>query len=242
MITLWRRRPCASCQARISSSPVSSPAAPAGRLQRGGGHPGHLAQGLLELHHQRQPALGVSDAGAAGCTPASPGSDGHRVADLGVVLHGARPQRVGPEIDRELAVGQAGEVGDQVALGHLGQTATGRSRRWPPPGPVPRAGTSGTPVVRNDQALRPGMGELEQGGLGRRGPTAGAEPCRPAPRPRTGSGPSITPPPWPGPRRRRRSRRGSAARSRRRAARGPRRRSPRPARCRPGSRRRPCAR
>ncbi len=120
MTTLCRVAPLAPCQARMSRRPVSSPAAPGGRLHGGGGHPGDLAQGGLELDEKLEPALdavggrGRMDIGEAG-------ERGDRVADLGVVLHGARAQGVGAQIDGELAVAQAGEVSHQIAFGHLGE-------------------------------------------------------------------------------------------------------------------------
>ena len=90
-----------------------------GRLEGGGRHAGDLAEDLLQLHQQAQPPLGQRG-GRRRVDPGQAGEGGHRVADLGVVLHGARPERVGPEVHRELAVGQPGEVGHQVALGDLG--------------------------------------------------------------------------------------------------------------------------
>ena len=104
----------------MSSRPVSSPAAPAAGCRVAAAIPviSHRASSS-STSSPSQPW--VSDAGAAGWTPARPGQSGHGVTDLGVVLHGARPERVGPEVDRELPVGQSGEVGHQVALGHLGQ-------------------------------------------------------------------------------------------------------------------------
>src|SRR5664279_6438879 len=90
-----------------------------GGLQRGGGHAGDLAQRLLQLHQQGEPALG--ERGGRGRVYAGQaGEPGHRVAYLGVVLHGARPQGIGTEVHRELAMREAGEVGHQVPFGHLG--------------------------------------------------------------------------------------------------------------------------
>ena len=150
---------------------------PGRRLQGGGGHAGDLAQRLLQLDQQRQPALGHRrrggrmDAGEAG-------QPGHRVAHLGVVLHGARPERVRPEVDRELAVGQAGEVGHQVPLGHLGHRRRG----------LPAAVGLGHEFLDRHlgdpgRAEGPGpasrMGQLEQGRLGVAPRAAGRwPPCR----------------------------------------------------------------
>ena len=92
------------------------------RLQGGRVHAGDLAQRTLQVaSSSSQPWVEV--AGRGGWTSARPGSEAAVVAELGVVLHRARAERVGAEVDRGvLAVGEAGEVGDQVALGDLGQT------------------------------------------------------------------------------------------------------------------------
>ena len=95
------------------------------------------------------------------------GEAGHRgggVAGLGVVLHRARPERVGAEVDGVLAVGEAGEVGDEVPLGHLGQLHGSRERNCS--GTSSSAVHSGSPLVRNEAERRPGW-HLEQGRLGR---------------------------------------------------------------------------
>src|ERR1700722_8170720 len=44
---------------------------------------------------------------------------GDGVTELGVVLHGARSERIHPQIHRELAVRETSEVGYQVTLGHF---------------------------------------------------------------------------------------------------------------------------
>src|SRR5665213_214141 len=49
-----------------------------------------------------------------------PGIVRHGVTELGVVLHGARSERVHTEINRELTVRKPGEVGDQVTLRDFG--------------------------------------------------------------------------------------------------------------------------
>ncbi len=73
MITLWRSDPWASCHARMSSSPVSSPAAPAAGCR--------VAAAMPVISHRTSSSSTisasqpwVSEAGAAGWTPASPGS------------------------------------------------------------------------------------------------------------------------------------------------------------------------
>ncbi len=117
-------------------------------LQGGGGHAGDLAQRLFELDQELEPPLGAVG-GRGGMDVGQAGQAGHGVADLGVVLHGARAQRVGAEIDGELAVAETGEVADEVALRHLGQC-----HRGGPPMVLghellerPTSGTSGRPEL-----------------------------------------------------------------------------------------------
>ncbi len=163
MITLWRVEPWASCQAAHEEKTGQLPGRARRRLQRGRRHPGDLAQGLFQLDEQGQPPLSQRG-GSGGMDPGQTGEPGDGVAHLRVVLHGARPQRVGAEVHRELAVAEPREVGHQVAFGHFGQ------RHRP-----------GAPVLGGDQVLdrrlgqargpkRPrlpaGMGQLEEGGLG----------------------------------------------------------------------------
>ena len=163
MITLCRVCPLASNQARMSSSPVSSPAAPAAGCR--------VAAAMPVISHSAASSSTRSSShpwmqlvGSGGVDVGQSREHGHRVADLGVVLHRARAQRVRAEIDGELAVAEAGEVADQVTLGHLGQLdgagaamgvgdelldrELGDTRGAELPGAAPR------------------FGELEQGGLG----------------------------------------------------------------------------
>ena len=100
-----------------------------------------------------------------------PGQGGDGVAHLGVVLHGARAERVGAEVDGELAVAEPGEVADEVALGDLGQ----RRRRGAAvaAGTSSSSGDSGTPVVRSCQARRPGSDSSKSVGSVSR-PSSGA--------------------------------------------------------------------
>ncbi len=88
------------------------------RLQCRGRHPGDGAEGLLELNQQAEPTLGQRCRRSRVHTgQAGQGGDG--VAHLGVVLHGAGAEWVGTEVDRVLPVGQPGEVGHEIAFGHL---------------------------------------------------------------------------------------------------------------------------
>ena len=93
---------------------------PGRRLQGGGGHAGDPAQGVGQRPQQLQPALGAVGRGA-GMGRRQAGQGGRVIAQLGVVLHGAGPERVGAQVHRVLAVGEPGDVGDQVPLGHLGE-------------------------------------------------------------------------------------------------------------------------
>ena len=95
-----------------------------GGLQCGGGHPGDLAQRDFELDQELEPALGAVG-GGGGMDVGQAGQHGDGVTDLGVVLHRARAQWVGTEIDRELAVAQAGEMADEVAFRDLGECHRG---------------------------------------------------------------------------------------------------------------------
>ena len=134
-----------------------------GRLEGGGGHAGHLAQRLLEFDQESEPALGHRR-GSGRVDTGQAGQPRHRVTHLRVVLHGARPERVGAQVDGELPVGEAGEVGHQVAFGHLGHLD----------GSVPPVGLGHEFVDRHLRDARrperpgptPRMGQLEQGRLG----------------------------------------------------------------------------
>ena len=93
----------ASCHARISSRPVSSPAAPAGGCS--------VAACMPVTAHRMSPRSAsssiqpwVSAAGAAGCTSVSPGSDAASSQSFGLYFIVQRAQRVGAEVDRVLAV------------------------------------------------------------------------------------------------------------------------------------------
>ena len=146
--------PWASCQARISSSPVSSPAAPAGGCSVAAAMP-VTSHSVSSSSTSSSSQPWISDGGRGRVDVGQAGQRGRVVAQLGVVLHGARPERVGAEVDRVLPVGQPGEVGDQVALGHLGAAAAAR-RAGARPGTSSSAVHSGTPVVRNAGRPPPG--------------------------------------------------------------------------------------
>ena len=202
----------------MSSSPVSSPAAPAGGCRVAAAMPVISHRASARRPQQLQPALGAALGRRGRVDAGQAGQGGDVVAELRVVLHGARPERVGAEVDRVLPVGQPGEVGDQVALGDLGAAAPGSSRQPSGRDQLRRAGHSGTPVVRNDQACRPGLGQLEDGRLGVPARRAGRWwPGRRRPAPE--QAPSSPHRLLQGRRRRRRSRPGSGVRSPRPAGR-----------------------
>ena len=209
----------------MSSSPVSSPAAPAGGCRVAAAMP-VMRQRVSARDHSSssQPWVTVRGRGRMGRGQA--GQGGGVVAQLGVVFHGARPERVGAQVDRVLPVGQAGDVGDQVPLGDLGQRdrLVAQASR---PGPARSASHSGTPVVRNDQARRPGLEYSKMVGSWSRPMTrgAGGPAARSGPGQAAGRAPAaigLMPSPhhlFQGRRRNRRSPRGSAARSPRPAGR-----------------------
>ena len=80
--------------------------------------------------------------GAYGCRRAKPRQARGPLVDLGVVLHGARAERVDAEVDGEVLLAQAHEVTERLGLAHLGQRrrlAAERARRT-----ARLASTSGT--------------------------------------------------------------------------------------------------
>ena len=88
-------------------------------LQGGGVHARDRAQDSFQVGQQRHPPLGEPRRGRRVDVGQS-GQGGGVVADLRVVLHRARPERVGTQVDGVLAVAEPREMGDQVALGKLG--------------------------------------------------------------------------------------------------------------------------
>ena len=175
-MTRRRRSPRASCQARMSSSPVSSPAAPAAGWRVAAAMPLISHSARSSSTRSGQPALGERGRGR-GVDAGQAGQRGHRVADLRVVLHRARAERVGAEVDRELAVGEPGEVADQVALGHLGE----RHRLRPGgarPGPARRARGRRGRWCGSCQLARPGRDSSKSVGSASR-PRSGALAARP---------------------------------------------------------------
>jgi len=114
----------------MSRSPVSSPAAPAA-AGGGGRHAGDLAEGSFKVDQDLEPALdevGRRPRGAPGRGRPKPG---HRVAHLGVVLHGARTKRVRARSTENCRALRRVNVGDEVALGDLGQRRGFRAE-WSP--------------------------------------------------------------------------------------------------------------
>ncbi len=89
-------------------------------LQGGRRHPGDRAEHLFELDQHLEPSLGARSRGAGmDMGEARQGRAG--VGGLRVVLHRARAERVGAEIDGVLAMGETGEVSHEVALGDFWQ-------------------------------------------------------------------------------------------------------------------------
>jgi hypothetical protein len=88
-------------------------------LQGRRGGAGDRAQGQLQPVQQGEPALDLVGR-LSGVTTGQAGQAGDHVADLGVVFHRARPQRVGAVVDGVVPGAEPGEVGDQVPLRHLG--------------------------------------------------------------------------------------------------------------------------
>ena len=88
--------------------------------QAGGGHAGDFGKEVLQSVEQLQRSLGLLGR-LLGMDPGEPGQEGHFVVDLGVVLHGARTQRVKVGIDAEVQLAQGGEILDHFGLGNLGQ-------------------------------------------------------------------------------------------------------------------------
>ena len=85
------------------------------RLEGHPGQAGQLLEGVLQAPQDLEGALDLL--GRLGRVQAGEaGQGGDRLGDLGVVLHGARAERVEAQVDREVAVGQAGVVAHQVAL------------------------------------------------------------------------------------------------------------------------------
>ena len=90
------------------------------RLQRRRRHAGDRAERLLELDEHPQPTL-RSRRRRGGMDVAESRERRRLVADLRVVLHRARAERVSAEIDAVLAVREPGHVPDEVAFRDLGK-------------------------------------------------------------------------------------------------------------------------
>ncbi len=93
----------------------------AGRgLEAGPVHAGYLEQPLLQLVQELEDPLHVR-LGLVGVKLGEAGERRHLVVDLGVVLHGARPQRIEAGVDAVVEMGQAGVVAHHLRLGDFGQ-------------------------------------------------------------------------------------------------------------------------
>ena len=108
MITLWRTLAPGLVPGPHQQQPGQLAGRAGRRLQRGGGHAGHLAERLLELDQQRQPALGRARPGPPGGRRPGPGSPATVSHTFGLYFMVHEPERVGAEVDRELAVATAG--------------------------------------------------------------------------------------------------------------------------------------
>ena len=165
--------------------PRQLPGRAGGRLERRGGHAGDGAELLFQRRQQFQPTLGELG-GRARVHGVESGVVRHGVTELGVVLHGARTERVHPEVDRELPMREPGEVGHQIALRDLGHVTTS-PLRWAAGISFANA-VAGTPVVRSWYAERPGtdiskiVGSVSC-------PISGADAARPPERARGGHWP-----------------------------------------------------
>jgi len=90
------------------------------RLQRHGREPCDLGEDLLELPHELERALRTLVL-LQRVQVAEAGQPDDTLVDAGVVLHRARPERVEARVDPEVAVGERGEVADDLVLGDLGE-------------------------------------------------------------------------------------------------------------------------
>ncbi len=100
--------------------PGQFPRCAGGRLQSRRMHPGDRTQKVLEADEQLHPALDLVS-GLRRVCGGEPGQRRGGVAELRVVLHRAGAERIGAVVDRVVTRRQAGHVGDEIALGHLGQ-------------------------------------------------------------------------------------------------------------------------
>ena len=90
------------------------------RLHGEGVQPGDLAEVILHPLDDFQAALdGIRRGQGVGGRKSREG--GHLLVDLGIVLHGARAERIKPDVDAIVLLGQAGEVADQLDLRDLGK-------------------------------------------------------------------------------------------------------------------------
>ena len=167
-----------------------------GGLQAGPVHAGDREQALLQLVHELEHALHVL-LGLVGVEFGEAGQGRHLVVHLGVVLHGARPERIEAGVDAVVEMRQAecsaappatrptaGGAGGTLPQPHAGQQVGQRVRRGrrPPAGrrrDVPRrsARRSAVPDVAGLTSLlrrapRPGLRRLAPGRAATRTPAA----------------------------------------------------------------------
>ena len=90
------------------------------RLQRDRGQPRHLGEDLLQLPHQLERALRPVVL-LERMEVAEAGQRDDPLVDPRVVLHRAAAERVEAGVDPEVAIGERGEVADDLVLGHLGE-------------------------------------------------------------------------------------------------------------------------
>ena len=90
-----------------------------GRLERHGRESRDLGEDLLQPPHELERALRVLVLLRAGAGRGSPAAPASALVDARVVLHRAGAERVEARVDAEGAVGERGEVADDLGLGEL---------------------------------------------------------------------------------------------------------------------------
>ena len=92
------------------------------------GEAGDLGEPEAQRVHELERALDQV-LGLVGVQPAQARQRGDALADLGVVLHRARAQRIGSRLDAVVARRQLGEVAHEIDLGDLGQARRPAAQR-----------------------------------------------------------------------------------------------------------------